>query len=1103
MQPNSKIYCFLKRIQTKWNQVLYLQLTYLVLTIFAGGALATGLYFYFQPANPVLSYGLCGGIALILSWRLYSTRKVSKISQDQAALLAENKFPELNNALINASQLERQITDYSDPSISFIREHLKRTQSAIENLDPDSVVGGQKTVPQRNFLLLTLVALIAVTWALPGFWEHTLLNSTSPELAQTDLTEKEKGLTPAASQLDYKVDGLSLILEYPAYTQLVQKVINPSDGSIKALPGTEVKITGISNHPVEGAELVINKHDHFLVELNESKTQLKGSFNLSEKGHYHFKIKQPDGTKISLEQKYPLELVQDKSPQVILFPANPKPVYYETDKVQIFYEAHDDYGLKQIDLIVQVNETPLRKSLKRFKQSEKDATGDYSWNLNLENLQPGDEVQYFLETKDNDNVLGPNTGQSEIYRFTIFDSRKEREDLLRLQEELTEKMITLLASGLVEGEVLSTSAPNTKYGKKLLASQADALIDIIGLAQRIKSQAKDFERFPRPYLTLLNNIIKRFTSIRQEQIDTINKMQGPQFKPTPVSFKLDSVASLNDKMVYQLEQNILYLIKMTNRQKMDQARELEKQLSQLTDALQEEFENIRDKKSPSTPDQIKSKLNEIQKTLQKMMDQLSRQTQSKPDEFLNSKAYKNMNLEQTMASLEKVMNLADQGKIEEALEELKKVAEKLRELGNQLDQADSAMDSMVDNQTMEKINESMMQLESMEKQQKEIIQETSEINQKLRADQAKQFESLIKSFFDELKKDVQAIQSILENDSRYLDEHKAMIKTRELIKEEASIRQKIKALSQKTIDSSLNDSLGENFKNLKDTRRLLSETVSEMDNLRTRGFQEFKETIPQIKKKYETLRELTELNDLNEFNVLFKNTYPEIFRWQSNIRNTRNQREDISDKLVQDMKEVTRLNAEISKKLGSLKRSIEKSGQSLLTDKEKSKLKQLAKREQKMSQQTEDMKNMFNRMNQENPMLPPSLSQDMGQAGRNLKNAQKRLNSQQVQRGLDSENKALKSLQKTQDLLNEMKNADTKMSDRGKRETPLRLGTGSRRDPRPGGSVRMQKEKVLLPSEDQYKVPRAFREEILDAMKKQTPKNYERLVNEYYKELVQ
>jgi len=460
-------------------------------------------------------------------------------------------------------------------------------------------------------------------------------------------------------------------------------------------------------------------------------------------------------------------------------------------------------------------------------------------------------------------------------------------------------------------------------------------------------------------------------------------------------------------------------------------------------------------------------------------------------------------MDETMASLEKIKDLAKQGKMDEALEQLKKVAEDLRDLASQLDQANSAMDSMLDNQVMEQIDESMAKLESLEKKQKEVLERTSEINQKLRANQAKQFDSLIKSFFDELKKDVTSIQNILEEDSNYLDEHKAMIKMRELMQEEATIRQKIKSLSQKTIDSSLDEDLGDNFKELNDARKQLAKPVIEMDNLRTQGFREFKKNLPQIRKRYETLKELTELNDLNEFNVLFKNTYPEIFRWQGSIQSTRNQREDISNRLNQDLREVTRLNAEISKKLGSLKRSIEKDSQSLLTDKEKAKLEQLAKQEQRMSQQAKEMEGLFNKMNQKNPLLPPTLSRNMGDAQRNLKNAQERLQNQQVQRGIDSESRALKAIQKTRKQLNEIKNSGTQMSNKGKQENPLRLGTGNRRDSRQGGSVRMQKEKVLLPSEDQYKVPSAFREDILDAMKKQTPKNYERLVNEYYKELVQ
>ena len=1098
METYSKIHHFLNRVQAKWNRVLAIQFIYTVLTVLAGCTLTIGLHLYFQ--SPLLSYGWSGLVIILVGWGLTTTCGFARIDRDQAALLTETKYPELNNSMINASQLERHLTDHQrNPFyLSFIREQLQRTQSEIQGFDPDSVISGQKAVPARNMFLMTLLALITAATLLPDFWKQ----AGSQELAQTEALQNKNQIDakPVSSRADYHIDNLSLTLEFPAYTQLKRQIIK--QGSVKALPGTEVKIKGNSNLPVDGAELVVNNRDHFLMDVSDFKN-LKGSFMLREKGHYQFKVKPPDGKKILLEEKYSIELEQDKSPQVILFPANPKPVYYDTDTVQMFYEAHDDFGIRQIDLIAQINDTTLTKSVKRFKQPEKDSTGNFAWSLSLENLQAGDIVQYYLEIKDNDNVTGPNTGQSEIYRFTIFDSRKEQENLVRLQEELSEKMIALLANGLVEGEVLKTSTTDALYGKKLLASHADALIDIIGLAQRIKDQAKDFDYFPQPYLTLLDSIINKLTRIREDQINTLNKIQGTILKPTPASFQTGSVENLNGRMVTHLEQDILYLIKMTNRQKMDQVMDLENQLSKLTEALQQEFENIRDKKSPLTSNQLKSKLNEIQQTLQKLMDKLSRQNQSSPDEFLNSKAYKSMNLEETMASLEKIKDLARQGKMDEAMEQLKKVAEDLRELANQLDQAKSSMDSLVDNQIMEQINESVAKLESLEKKQKEVIKNTSEINQKLRANQARQFDFLIKSFFDELKKDVTAIQNLLEEDSKYLDEHKAMIKTRELMQEEAEIRQKIKSLNQKTIDSSLSDDLGDNFKALNETRRQLSKPIIELDNLGTRGFQEFKENLPQIEKNYETLKELTELNDLNEFNQLFKNTYPEIFRWQGSTRTNRNLREDIGNRLNQDLREVTRLNAEISKKLGSLKRSIEKSGQSLLTDKEKNKLEQLSKQEQGMSQQAKEMKDLFNKMNQENPLLPPVLSQNMGDAQRNLENAQERLNAQQVQRSMDSENRALKSLEETRKMLNEIKNSGTQMSEQGKQETPLRLGTGSRRDSRRGGSVRMQKEKVQLPSEDQYKVPSAFREDILDAMKKQTPKNYERMVNEYYKELVQ
>jgi len=242
---------------------------------------------------------------------------------------------------------------------------------------------------------------------------------------------------------------------------------------------------------------------------------------------------------------------------------------------------------------------------------------------------------------------------------------------------------------------------------------------------------------------------------------------------------------------------------------------------------------------------------------------------------------------------------------------------------------------------------------------------------------------------------------------------------------------------------------------------------------------------------------------LNDFNLLFKNTYPEIFSWQGNLRTSRNLLEDIGGKMSDDLRQITRLNGEISKKLGTLKRSIEASNESLLSDEEKNRLKKMAQQEKNIRGKTDGMRKQFKEMNQRNPMLPPALSQNMQMAGKNLKQAESRLNQNQVQRSIESENKAMKSIQKTQKMLKDMKNSGSQMSRQGKPQNRLRLGTGNRRGSRRGGAIRMQKEKVLLPSEDQYKVPSEFREEILDAMKKETPKNYEQLVNEYYRELVQ
>ena len=94
-----------------------------------------------------------------------------------------------------------------------------------------------------------------------------------------------------------------------------------------------------------------------------------GSFVILEKGFYQFKLKDTSGNQILLPKKYPIKLEQDQNPRIVLFPSNPKPVYYDSDKIQIFYEGSDDFGIKSVELVAQLGNKSERKKIKNLKES--------------------------------------------------------------------------------------------------------------------------------------------------------------------------------------------------------------------------------------------------------------------------------------------------------------------------------------------------------------------------------------------------------------------------------------------------------------------------------------------------------------------------------------------------------------------------------------------------------------------------------------------------------------------------------------------------------------------------------------------------------------
>ncbi len=1112
MDSSTTIKNFLDRVHRKRKGIRLVQGVLQFLTLALTGALIGNLIAYFSD-NPrlllvpflIVWVTLLGiGLALLLIRGLFF-----KTPLHQTALWVENKVEGLNNSLVSSVQLEPHLSESSPAktglSQDMIRELIQRTSQRIQTLKINEIVSRTPLFQSGRWAAGIFLIALTVALLLPDFmtrgYDHWVHPPALANAVQNSDASDQTSATPG-NEIQYSIDQLNLTFNYPAYTRKEPATYDPSDGAIEVLPGTEVLLKGNVSVPVESASLVLNGKDNLSMTV-QNKTALEGRFIVKESGFYQFRLKSPHGEKTLLAEKYPITLTKDKSPRIIIKLHKPKPVYYLANKIQLFYEGEDDFGIHKIDLVIDVEGRIQRRTVKKIKGTQKNVKDGYTWELSTIDFKPGDRVHYYLEIEDNDNVFGPNTGQSEVFSFDIFDEQKQRQDLLALQEQLIEKMVALLAVSLVTD---ITDLKNSRKGmaklKQVLASSSNQLIDIIGLAQSIESQAKDIESFPQPYLILLDNIISGFNEIRQDQIEAMNRLTNAMIKATPIGLNFPPLESIHERLITHLERDILFLIKILNRERMEQALDLNQTLTELTESLREEFQKAKDKKGKASTPQFKKALAKIKETLQQIMEQLARQNQGLSDEFLNPNSFENLNMDSFSASLEKLMDLVNQGKIDEAMEELEKLSDDLRAFSEQLDDMNTSQEDLVDMQIMKKLDGALEKISKLEEDQQNLLGQTSQLNKTLRSKQSEKFEKRLEKFFADLRKDVQTILTILHKDERILDNHPDMKKLIELMDRQAKISERIQNLNQNAIDSVGKSKLRSNFTKLNKARKQLSANMEQQQALQMKLFHVYKNYLPELLEKYNKLEEFTELMDLFEFSALFKNTYPEITRWQNHFRTSRKLNPELLDQMKVDLFTIDQINSEISKKLGTMMRDIKQDYQNLISEKNKQDMQAMSGDQKSLRKQSEELSQMFREMNQDNPMISPMLSHKMNSSGRHMKAAENGLQKSQIPESIESENKALRQLSETREMLDQLKEASQRPS-RSRSQRMLRLGQGQAPDGKRGGrSTRMQQEKVNLPTEDQYKVPGQFREDILEAMKNQYPKQYERLVGEYYKELV-
>ena len=164
-------------------------------------------------------------------------------------------------------------------------------------------------------------------------------------------------------------------------------------------------------------------------------------------------------------------------------------------------------------------------------------------------------------------------------------------------------------------------------------------------------------------------------------------------------------------------------------------------------------------------------------------------------------------------------------------------------------------------------------------------------------------------------------------------------------------------------------------------------------------------------------------------------------------------------------------------------------------------LESLGGKQNQLSQKTNELRKELQRLSRKTANLGVPLTQSLSDAASEMKQAGENLGRSQTFSAQRHEEAALSHLGQAQQELQQAQNALQQMAGQ---QGGGSGGQGSKRvrmrGKKPGNSGQ-KTGKVQLPTAEDYKPPKAFREELLESLKEKFPETYEDIIHKYFKYL--
>lgn len=489
---------------------------------------------------------------------------------------------------------------------------------------------------------------------------------------------------------------------YPAYSRLPSRSFSGT-GEVEALKGTSVEIGFSTSVDVAKASLVFGANRVPVRPTGERSHA--AVLYLNGESSYRIELEDAGGITNGAGQEYAVRYLPDAPPTVEITDPEGEVEGDPRGTLAIRYRAADDYGLSRLSLVSR-SASGERRSPLPLTSGARGAGDEYVWDLAPIGAQPGEVVAAFVEAADNDTISGPKTAASAPILVRIADPRQRREEAREELERLADDLLQLL------GEELDVQA---RYQKLEEQARGDEEFpwDEAAEAAALQRSARESAARAEQRADRLAGAMERDPGAREESIFQADLIR-------------QGLAEMRERLLAPMEEvaaglDVAGTSREESREKTgflaataEQAARKAEQLALMADALQREHGMAEvgreaqemagaedrllaglERLSPgdrAAAEEVLKELGQIEQALRDLAEALQKQSEELPEEFLNSEALRELDLQEVLDQLDQVRQLLKQGDIAGARRAARELAKQLADLRSRLQRAEDEVD---------------------------------------------------------------------------------------------------------------------------------------------------------------------------------------------------------------------------------------------------------------------------------------------------------------------------------------------------------------------------------------------------------------------------